>query len=45
MEIGILQVASQIPARIPSEKQSAILVRILERVSLEALDIRFSPES
>lgn len=45
MEIGILQVASQIPTKVPTVKQSAILVRILERISVEGLDIRFSPES
>ncbi len=37
MEMGILQVATQIPAKIPSEKQSAILVNILEKAALEGV--------
>jgi hypothetical protein len=38
MEIGILQVASQIPAKIPSEKQSMILIEILEKSTLEGIN-------
>lgn len=36
-EIGILQVAAQIPDKIPSEKQSAILVEILKKAALEGI--------
>jgi hypothetical protein len=38
METGILQVASQIPAKIPSEKQSVILIDVLAKASLEGID-------
>ena len=38
MEIGILQVASQIPAKIPSEKQSIILIDILAKTALEGIN-------
>lgn len=38
METGILQVASQIPAKIPSEKQSVILIGVLEKASLEGIN-------
>ncbi len=38
MEMGILQVASQIPAKIPSEKQSVILVEILAKTALEGIN-------
>ena len=38
MEIGILQVASQIPAKIPSEKQSVILIEILKKASIEGIN-------
>ena len=38
MEVGILQVASQIPAKIPSEKQSVILIKILEKATIEGLN-------
>ncbi len=38
MEIGILQVASQIPAKIPSEKQSAILMAVLAKAALEGIN-------
>ena len=36
-EAGILKVAQQIPARIPSEKQSLILMDILEKARVEGL--------
>ena len=36
-EIGILRVAEQIPARLPTEKQSAILIEILERAESEGI--------
>ena len=38
MEIGILQVASQIPTKIPSEKQSIILINVLAKASLEGIN-------
>ena len=38
MEIGILQVASQIPAKIPSEKQSVILIDVRAKAALEGID-------
>lgn len=38
METGILQVASQIPAKIPSEKQSVILIDVLAKASLEGIN-------
>lgn len=38
MEIGILQVASKIPAKIPSEKQSVILIEVLARAALEGIN-------
>ena len=38
MEIGILQVASKIPAKIPSEKQSVILIEILAKAALEGIN-------
>lgn len=38
METGILQVASQIPAKIPSEKQSVILIGILAKAALEGIN-------
>ena len=37
MEIGILQVASKIPAKIPSEKQSVILIDVLAKAALEGI--------
>lgn len=37
METGILQVASQIPAKIPSEKQSVILIDVLAKAALEGV--------
>lgn len=38
METGILQVASQIPAKIPSEKQSIILIDVLAKATLEGIN-------
>ncbi|MEO7464742.1 MAG: AIPR family protein [Nitrosospira sp.] len=38
MDIGILQVASQISAKIPSEKQSAILIAVLAKAALEGIN-------
>ena len=38
METGILQVASQIPAKIPSEKQSVILIDVLAKAALEGIN-------
>ena len=38
MEIGILQVASKIPAKIPSEKQSVILIDVLAKATLEGVN-------
>ncbi len=36
-EVGILQVATQIPARIPTEKQAFVLLEILGKAKLEAI--------
>lgn len=36
-EIDILQVAAQIPKKIPSDKQSAILIKILEKAASEGI--------
>ena len=36
-ETGILQIAAQIPGKIPSEKQSKILVGVLDRVEQEGI--------
>ena len=38
METGFLQIASQIPAKIPSEKQSVILIAILAKAALEGIN-------
>ena len=38
METGIIQIASQIPAKIPSEKQSVILIDVLAKASLEGIN-------
>lgn len=38
MEMGILQVASKIPAKIPSEKQSIILIDVLAKAALEGIN-------
>lgn len=38
MEIGILQVASKIPAKIPSEKQSIKLIDVLAKAALEGIN-------
>ena len=37
MEIEILQVASKIPDKIPSKKQSAILIDVLARAAVEGI--------
>lgn len=38
METGILQIASQIPSKIPSEKQSIILIDVLAKAILEGIN-------
>ena len=38
-EIGIMQIAAQMPNKIPSEKQSVILVKILERAQQEGITV------
>lgn len=38
-EVGILRIAQQIPARIPSEKQSAVLIEVLEKARAEGISI------
>lgn len=38
MEMGILQEASKIPAKIPSEKQSIILIALLAKAALEGIN-------
>ncbi len=38
-EMGILQVALKIPSKIPSEKQSIILLKILEKAALEGIKV------
>ena len=38
MEIGILQVASKIPTKVPSEKQSALLIDLLAKAALEGIN-------
>jgi hypothetical protein len=38
-EIGVLRVAEQIPTRLPTEKQSAILIEILERAESEGVTV------
>lgn len=38
-ETGILQIAAQIPKKIPSEKQSLILVEILDKVQQEGITV------
>jgi AIPR protein len=38
-EIGILNVAKQLPTRIPSEKQCAVLVDIIEKVRSEGISL------
>lgn len=39
-EIGILKIAMQIPAKLPSEKQSVILLELLERGLLEGMIVK-----
>ena len=36
-ELGVLRIAVQIPSKIPSEKQSFVLLEILEKAKLEAI--------
>ncbi len=36
-DIGILKVAMQIPARVPTEKQSLVLLDILDRGKMEGV--------
>ncbi|QIP07623.1 AIPR family protein [Bradyrhizobium symbiodeficiens] len=36
-EMGILKIAEQMPARIPTEKQSAVLIEILDRAQQEGI--------
>lgn len=36
-ETGILQIAAQIPGKIPSEKQSMVLVGLLEKAEREGI--------
>jgi hypothetical protein len=36
-EIGILKIAEQIPSKIPTERQSAVLVELLSRAQLEGI--------
>jgi len=36
-EIGILKIAEQVPAKIPTEKQSAVLIEILAKARLEGI--------
>ena len=38
-EIGVLRVAEQIPTRLPTEKQSAVLIEILGRVEVEGIAV------
>ncbi len=38
MEMGILQVAAKIPAKIPSEKQSTILIDVLAKAAIEGIN-------
>ena len=38
-ETGVLQIAAQIPQKIPSEKQSAILVEILDKAQQEGIAV------
>ena len=37
LEVGILQVASQIPSKFPSDKQSVILIDILAKATIEGI--------
>lgn len=38
-EVGVLRIAQQIPARIPSEKQSAVLIAVLEKAREEGIPV------
>ncbi len=39
-EISILRIAQQIPVKIPTEKQCAVLIGVLEKAEQEGLSIR-----
>ena len=39
-EVGILQIAAQIPNKIPTEKQAFVLLDILEKARIEAIYVR-----
>jgi hypothetical protein len=43
-ESGILQTATQIPAKIPSEKQCLILLDVLEKAHSEGILVEFNEE-
>ena len=36
-DIGILKIAEQIPAKVPTERQSALLVQLLDRAQQEGI--------
>lgn len=38
-EVGILQIAARMPMKIPSEKQSAVLLEVLEKAELEGMKV------
>ena len=38
-EVGVLNVACQIPIKVPSEKQCAILIEALNKVQMEGLKV------
>lgn len=38
-EIGVLEIAEQIPTKIPSEKQCYVLVEVIEKVKLEGFNL------
>lgn len=38
-EVGIMKLASQIPHKIPSEKQSAVLIEVLEKAEMEGISL------
>jgi hypothetical protein len=42
LELGVLEVASQVPLRIPSEKQSAVVLNTLTRLQTEGCQLRLS---
>jgi hypothetical protein len=43
-ETGVLQTAAQIPAKIPSEKQSIILMEVIGKARLEGMVVGESEE-